>query len=65
VTLVLLINGEPVARLAADTEKVCTERDVAAALAKIAASQGRDLPAARGILKRGLADFLDDGTHGE
>jgi len=33
--LVLLINGEPVARLVADTKKVRTGRDVAADLAKV------------------------------
>ena len=34
VTFVLLKNGTPVARLIPDNEKVCTGRDLAAALAK-------------------------------
>jgi antitoxin (DNA-binding transcriptional repressor) of toxin-antitoxin stability system len=34
VTFVLLKNGEPVARLVPDSEKVCYGRDLASALAK-------------------------------
>jgi antitoxin (DNA-binding transcriptional repressor) of toxin-antitoxin stability system len=57
VTFVLLKNGTPVARLVPDREKVCTGRDLAKALAKTklsedeAAAWGRDLKAARKILK--------------
>jgi antitoxin (DNA-binding transcriptional repressor) of toxin-antitoxin stability system len=57
VTFVLLKNGSPVARLVPDNEKVCTGRDLAAALAKRqlpndeAAAWRRDLQAARKTLK--------------
>jgi antitoxin (DNA-binding transcriptional repressor) of toxin-antitoxin stability system len=57
VTFVLLKNGSPVARLAPDTEKVCTGRDLADALAYIklpeteAAAWRRDLKAARKRIK--------------
>jgi antitoxin (DNA-binding transcriptional repressor) of toxin-antitoxin stability system len=57
VTFVLLKNGSPVARLVPDNEKVCTGRDLAAALAKIelpedeAAVWHRDLKKARKALK--------------
>jgi antitoxin (DNA-binding transcriptional repressor) of toxin-antitoxin stability system len=56
-TFVLLKNGSPVARLTPDSEKVCTGRDLAAALAKIelaeeeAVAWRRDLQAARKTLK--------------
>lgn len=57
VTFVLLKNGAPVARLVPDAEKICTGRDLAAALAKIelpkeeAKAWRRDLIAARKMLK--------------
>lgn len=57
VTFVLLKNGAPVARLCPDGEKVCTGRDLAAALAETglpedeAAAWHRDLQAARKTLK--------------
>ena len=57
VTFVLLKNGEPVARLIPDSEKVCLGRDLAEALDKAALpekeakSWRRDLKAARKILK--------------
>jgi prevent-host-death family protein len=57
VTFVLLKNGEPVARLVPDSEKVCLGRDLAAALAKTTLSGAEakawrdDLKAARKILK--------------
>ena len=57
VTFVLLKNGEPVARLIPDSEKVCLGRDLAEALArtglteKEAKAWRRDLEAARKILK--------------
>jgi antitoxin (DNA-binding transcriptional repressor) of toxin-antitoxin stability system len=57
VTFVLLKNGRPVARLVPDHERVCTGRDLAKVLAKAklsedeAAAWGRDLKAARKILK--------------
>lgn len=57
VTFVLLKNGAPVARLVLDAEKICTGRDLAAALAKIelpkeeAKAWRRDLIAARKMLK--------------
>jgi antitoxin (DNA-binding transcriptional repressor) of toxin-antitoxin stability system len=57
VTFVLLKNGAPVARLVPDNEKVCTGRDLAAALADTelgeveAAAWHRDLQAARKTLK--------------
>ncbi len=56
VTFVLLKNGSPVARLVPDTEKVCTGRDLAEALAQIelpadeAAAWYRDLQTARKAL---------------
>jgi antitoxin (DNA-binding transcriptional repressor) of toxin-antitoxin stability system len=52
-TFVLLKNGLPVARLTPDSEKVCTGRDLAAALAKAGLSKEeavgwrRDLQTAR------------------
>jgi antitoxin (DNA-binding transcriptional repressor) of toxin-antitoxin stability system len=58
VTFVLLKNGTPVARLVPDHQKVCTGKDLAAALAKtyISEEEGaawrRDLKAARKILKK-------------
>src|ERR1700688_1590669 len=57
VTFVLLKNGEPVARLVPDNEKVCVGRDLAEALAKTdlpeneARAWHRDLEAARKNLK--------------
>ncbi len=57
VTFVLVKNGSPVARLVPDTEKICTGRDLAEALAEIdlsteeAASRHRDLQMARKTLK--------------
>src|SRR6266576_5990559 len=53
VTIVLLKNGEPVARLIPDNEKVCVGRDLAEALAKTdlpeneARAWHRELEAAR------------------
>ncbi len=55
VTFVLLRNGEPVARLVPDNEKVCMGRDLAEALAETnlpeneARAWHRDLQAARKI----------------
>ncbi len=57
VTFVLLKNGEPVARLIPDNEKVCVGRDLAEALAKTdlpeneARAWHRELGAARKSLK--------------
>jgi antitoxin (DNA-binding transcriptional repressor) of toxin-antitoxin stability system len=57
VTFVLLKNGRPVARLAPETEKRCTGRDLADALTKTeiapqeACDWHRDLRAARKTLK--------------
>ncbi len=57
VTFVLLKNGVPFARLVPDSEKVCTGRDLAEALAKTeltaqeAKAWRRDLQAARKTLK--------------
>jgi len=57
VTFVLLKNGSPVARLVPDNEKVCTGRDLAAALANTdlteaeAVAWRRDLQNARKTLK--------------
>lgn len=57
VTFVLLKSGSPVARLVPDNEKVCTGRDLAAALASAkpspeeARAWKRDLRAARKLLK--------------
>ena len=57
VTFVLLKNGEPVARLVPDHEKVCSGRDLAAALAEVelsedeAAAWHRDMQTARKTLK--------------
>ena len=57
VTFVLLKNGEPVARLVPDNERVCVGRDLAEALAKNdlpeneARAWHRDLEAARKSLK--------------
>ena len=57
VTFVLIKNGSPVARLVPDTEKVCTGRDLAEALATVdlpeieARAWHRDLRAARKKLK--------------
>ena len=57
VTFVLLKNGEPVARLVPDNERVCVGRDLAEALAKNALPENearawhRDLEAARKSLK--------------
>jgi antitoxin (DNA-binding transcriptional repressor) of toxin-antitoxin stability system len=59
VTFVLLKNGEPVARLVPDNEKVCVGRDLAEALAKTELPESkarvwhRDLEAARERLKGG------------
>ena len=50
VTFVLLKNGEPVARLVPDAEKVCLGRDLAEALAKSALSE-KEAKAWRGDLK--------------
>ena len=58
VTFVLLKNGAPVARLVPDSEKVCTGRDLAEALANTdltedeAVAWHRDLQGARKNLKR-------------
>jgi antitoxin (DNA-binding transcriptional repressor) of toxin-antitoxin stability system len=57
VTFVLLKNGLPVARLTPDSEKVCTGRDLAAALSKTELSEDEaaawrdDLQTARKTLK--------------
>jgi prevent-host-death family protein len=57
VSFVLVKNGKPVARLAPEREKVCTGRDLAAALAEAKLSHEeakawrRDLKAARKMLK--------------
>ena len=57
VKFVLLKNGEPVARLVPDNEKVCVGRDLAEALVKIALPENearvwhRDLEAARKSVK--------------
>jgi antitoxin (DNA-binding transcriptional repressor) of toxin-antitoxin stability system len=57
VTFVLLKNGSPVARLVPDSEKVCSNRDLAAILRKneLPADEARawyrDLRAARRVLK--------------
>jgi prevent-host-death family protein len=57
VTFVLLKNGEPVARLVPDSERVCMGRDLAEALARVdlpdneARAWHRDLQAARKTLK--------------
>jgi antitoxin (DNA-binding transcriptional repressor) of toxin-antitoxin stability system len=57
VTFVLLRNGLPVARLTPESERVCSGRDLAEALAKTrlpeeeAKTWRRDLEAARKILK--------------
>ena len=57
VTFVLLKNGAPVARLVPDHEKICTGRDLAAALEggelpkDEAAAWHRDLQASRKTLK--------------
>src|SRR6202790_5016540 len=57
VTFVLLKNGEPVARLVPDNEKICVGRDLAEALARNdlpeneARAWHRDLEAARKGLK--------------
>ncbi len=57
VTFVLLKNGSPIARLVPDSEKVCTGRDLADALAKTKLSDDeakawhRDLRNARKTLK--------------
>ncbi len=57
VTFVLLKNGVPFARLVPDSEKVCTGRDLAEALAKTeltaqeAKAWRRDLQVARKTLK--------------
>ncbi len=57
VTFVLLRNGSPVARLVPDTEKVCTGRDLAEALARVELPENeardwhRDLRAARKKLR--------------
>ncbi len=57
VTFVLLKNGSPVARLVPDSERICTGRDLAEALAKTelpaeeAAAWRRDLETARKTLK--------------
>jgi len=54
---ILLKNGSPVARLTPDREKVCTGRDLAAALAKVeladeaASAWHRDLHTASKTLK--------------
>lgn len=56
-TFVLLKNGEPVARLVPDTEKVCTGRELAEAIAHVRLSPEertswrRDLEAGRKALK--------------
>lgn len=57
VTFVLLKNGEPVARLVPNSERVCTGRELAEALAGTNLSENetrawrRDLKAARKVLK--------------
>ncbi len=57
VTFVLLKNGSPVAQLVPDSEKICTGRDLAEALAKTDLSEAeaavwrRDLRTARKNLK--------------
>jgi antitoxin (DNA-binding transcriptional repressor) of toxin-antitoxin stability system len=57
VTFVLLKNGEPVARLAPESQKICSGLDLANALAKVelpaneARAWGRDLRTARTRLK--------------
>lgn len=57
VTFVLLKNGAPFARLVPDAEKICTGRDLAAALANVelppdeARAWRRDLVSARKTLK--------------
>ena len=57
VTFVLLKNGEPVARLVPDGEKICLGRDLAEALSKVdlpiqeAKAWRRDLRKARKALK--------------
>jgi prevent-host-death family protein len=57
ITFVLLKNGEPVARLVPDNEKVCAGRDLAEALVRAALPENearawhRDLEAARKSLK--------------
>ncbi len=57
ITFVLLKNGEPVARLVPDNEKVCVGRDLAEALVKAGLPENearawhRDLEAARKSLK--------------
>jgi prevent-host-death family protein len=57
VTFVLLKNGEPVARLVPDTQKVCMGRDLAEALVKARLSENEarawhsDLQTARKSLK--------------
>jgi prevent-host-death family protein len=57
VTFVLLKNGEPVARLVPDNEKICVGRDLAKTLAKTelpekeARAWHRELEAARKSLK--------------
>lgn len=57
VTFILLKSGAPVARLVPDKEKVCTGRDLAAAIARAeipaeeAREWNRDLRDARGHLK--------------
>jgi antitoxin (DNA-binding transcriptional repressor) of toxin-antitoxin stability system len=57
VTFVLLKNGSPVARLVPDKEKICTGKDLADALDKVALSEEeakswrRELRTARKALK--------------
>lgn len=57
VTFVLLKNGAPVARLVPDHDKICSGKDLAAALAKVKlpaheiAAWSRDLRKARKTLK--------------
>ncbi len=57
VTFILLKNGSPVARLVPEVEKVCTGRDLAAAIARArlpedeARAWHRDLRSARSRLK--------------
>ena len=56
-TFILLKNGSPVARLVPDNQKICTGRDLADALAKVAlpadeaAAWHDDLQSARKALK--------------
>ena len=56
-TFVLLKNGQPVARLVPETEKICTGRDLAGVLATVelpageAAAWQHDLQTARKTLK--------------